>query len=59
MTKGDDRELMKAFDKAWDALPPGQKNKWHQATEIFVKGTNPINTYRVVLKPTDNPDPGD
>ena len=56
MAKGDADELKKAFDKAWDDVPPGQKDKWHKA-DIFVRGSNPINTYRVILKPSPSDDP--
>lgn len=49
---GEDRELRPAFDKAWDRLKndKGQvdPNAWYKA-EIEVKGTNPINQFRVTI----------
>jgi hypothetical protein len=56
MAKGDGKDLKEAFDKAFEKVDPGQKGKWHTA-EIFVRGQNPINTYRVVLKPSPSDDP--
>jgi len=56
MAKGDGRNLQDAFDKAFEKVDPGEKGKWHKA-EIFVRGENPINTYRVILRVSPSDDP--
>jgi hypothetical protein len=57
MAEGEGLPLEEAFEKAWDNVPAGQKNKVHQA-RILVFGNNPINGYRVILSPTQENRPG-
>jgi hypothetical protein len=58
MAKGEGKGLQAAFDDAFGNVPQADKHKWHKATQIFVKGSNPIDMYRVILSPTNDPDPG-
>jgi hypothetical protein len=50
--EGKGKELKEAFDKAWEKVPAHDKgeDKWF-AADISVCGTNPINSYRVILRP--------
>lgn len=52
--EGRGKDFKDALDDAWKKVPDHDKGKWHQIVEVYVKGSNPINQYRVVIDPRDN-----
>jgi hypothetical protein len=47
--EGEGPKFKDALDDAWTKVPGSDKGEWHEVVEIYVKGNNPINQYRVVI----------